>query len=730
MPTRAGRRGRSERCCCRASSVGLMWLLPWPDARRPSPAPHGRAPRSVATAVVLLLGTVGGCLPRPHDARPQRGLRRRRDARRHRAVGRAVGARRAAGAVDRLGRRGVVAPGAARRPRALGRGAGLPGGRRASARPWTRWQPSRTTATSSSSSPTTARPTAPSTSSSRCRRDCARSRCTSSPSRERGVGCAVDAGVRFAIAHGAQLIARTDADALPRPDWVARIRDRFARGAEVVAGASVPRRDEHPTLAERFVLPAVQRLLARLRPLPRRAPRARLPRALRAHPRALVRDHRRRLRARGRRRAAGARGGLRGRRAAQPGPPRHPARGRAPTRSSSRTRCAGCGVGRAEHAALVLGPPLRARHGRRRPRPGCAVTRARRRDRRVYLASHPLLFGLLAAQRRQTRAPPGLPRRRQRRRRRPHRADGGAARPHRRPHDRRRDPQARGRGRAVRRDGRASTARRAARSRSGSTSRGVADLRPAWQPGPRRRGRPAARPAASSTSAGSPTRSPGRTTAALLGLDLVAVRVPRARPSRPGSRRRPRPPPSCPSLAPGRRYRDHLADAFGGRVDPLGKMLALAAVNTTYATAAARGRLGRRRGLWRDARRRPRCAPCWSPSCCGCSRPTPLLPRVPAAAADVGGTTGHPRRPAAPRRPARRRRPPSRPVGALDPAPRGDAAARVRRRAARVSRCRPRPGPARRRARDARAARAARRPGPCPTADAALPAWRELVVAP
>ncbi|WP_139982552.1 glycosyltransferase family 2 protein [Nocardioides litoris] len=79
---------------------------------------------------------------------------------------------------------------------------------------------------------------------------------------ERGVGWAVDAGVRFAIAHGAQLLARTDADALPRPDWTARIRDRFARGAEVVAGASVPRRDEHPTVLERWVLPAVQRLLA------------------------------------------------------------------------------------------------------------------------------------------------------------------------------------------------------------------------------------------------------------------------------------------------------------------------------------------------------------------------------------------------------------------------------------------------------------------------------------
>jgi uncharacterized BrkB/YihY/UPF0761 family membrane protein len=79
---------------------------------------------------------------------------------------------------------------------------------------------------------------------------------------ERGVGCAVDAGMRFAIAHGAELLARTDADALPRPDWTSRIRRRFAHGAEVICGASTPRRDEHPSLAERRVLPAVQRTLA------------------------------------------------------------------------------------------------------------------------------------------------------------------------------------------------------------------------------------------------------------------------------------------------------------------------------------------------------------------------------------------------------------------------------------------------------------------------------------
>ncbi|WP_296389613.1 YhjD/YihY/BrkB family envelope integrity protein [Williamsia sp.] len=79
---------------------------------------------------------------------------------------------------------------------------------------------------------------------------------------ERGVGCAVDAAARFAIAHGAELLARTDADARPRPGWVAGIRDRFARGADVVCGASIPRRDEDPSVVERWLLPAVQRILA------------------------------------------------------------------------------------------------------------------------------------------------------------------------------------------------------------------------------------------------------------------------------------------------------------------------------------------------------------------------------------------------------------------------------------------------------------------------------------
>lgn len=62
---------------------------------------------------------------------------------------------------------------------------------------------------------------------------------------EKGVGCAVDTGFRYAIAHGATLLARTDADCLPRPGWLAAARSSFAAGAEMVCGRITARRDEH-----------------------------------------------------------------------------------------------------------------------------------------------------------------------------------------------------------------------------------------------------------------------------------------------------------------------------------------------------------------------------------------------------------------------------------------------------------------------------------------------------
>lgn len=41
---------------------------------------------------------------------------------------------------------------------------------------------------------------------------------------EKGVGSAVDTAFRHAIAHGATLLARTDADCLPEPGWTAAAR--------------------------------------------------------------------------------------------------------------------------------------------------------------------------------------------------------------------------------------------------------------------------------------------------------------------------------------------------------------------------------------------------------------------------------------------------------------------------------------------------------------------------
>jgi glycosyltransferase involved in cell wall biosynthesis len=79
---------------------------------------------------------------------------------------------------------------------------------------------------------------------------------------EYGVGAAVDTGFRHAIAAGADLLARTDADCLPAPDWVATARSLLTGGAEMVCGRSVPRPDEHPGPAHRYVFPAAVRLAA------------------------------------------------------------------------------------------------------------------------------------------------------------------------------------------------------------------------------------------------------------------------------------------------------------------------------------------------------------------------------------------------------------------------------------------------------------------------------------
>ncbi|MEU4428506.1 glycosyltransferase family A protein [Actinoplanes sp. NPDC024001] len=85
---------------------------------------------------------------------------------------------------------------------------------------------------------------------------------------EKGVGCAVDTGFRHAIAAGAALIARTDADCLPRPGWVAAARAAHDGGAGMVCGRITARHDEHgPAGRAVFAgLVALAALFGRLRP--------------------------------------------------------------------------------------------------------------------------------------------------------------------------------------------------------------------------------------------------------------------------------------------------------------------------------------------------------------------------------------------------------------------------------------------------------------------------------
>jgi glycosyltransferase involved in cell wall biosynthesis len=85
---------------------------------------------------------------------------------------------------------------------------------------------------------------------------------------EKGVGCAVDTGFRYAIASGAVLLARTDADCLPRPGWVAAARAALDGGAGMVSGRITARRDENGPLARAgFAMAvAVAGAFGRLRP--------------------------------------------------------------------------------------------------------------------------------------------------------------------------------------------------------------------------------------------------------------------------------------------------------------------------------------------------------------------------------------------------------------------------------------------------------------------------------
>lgn len=85
---------------------------------------------------------------------------------------------------------------------------------------------------------------------------------------EKGVGSAVDTGFRYAIGRGAVLLARTDADCLPRPGWTRAARAALTDRPGLVCGRVTARRDEHGPLGRAgfALLVAVAALFGRLRP--------------------------------------------------------------------------------------------------------------------------------------------------------------------------------------------------------------------------------------------------------------------------------------------------------------------------------------------------------------------------------------------------------------------------------------------------------------------------------
>ncbi len=80
---------------------------------------------------------------------------------------------------------------------------------------------------------------------------------------QKGTGAASDTGFRRAIADGCLLLARTDADSVPRPDWTRRIRRNFAARPDLalLGGRSVPLDDIHHRAGDALALPAASLVL-------------------------------------------------------------------------------------------------------------------------------------------------------------------------------------------------------------------------------------------------------------------------------------------------------------------------------------------------------------------------------------------------------------------------------------------------------------------------------------
>ena len=224
--------------------------------------------------LAVIVGVAGGRRRRAGGGRgaARRRARRRRGTRRaaraagpdgRRPPGRGAARRRAAGRpVPQArpgGRRRLAAGELEARHERISRWSSPPTTRRRCCRGrWRRWRrsPIRTSRWWwSTTAPPTARPRWPPPSAG------ARGACCTEP--EPGAGTAADTGFRHAIAGGATRLLRTDADCLPARDWVATARRAARRGADLVCGRSVPRRDEHPAWPSGTVSPLSSALAAR-----------------------------------------------------------------------------------------------------------------------------------------------------------------------------------------------------------------------------------------------------------------------------------------------------------------------------------------------------------------------------------------------------------------------------------------------------------------------------------
>lgn len=95
---------------------------------------------------------------------------------------------------------------------------------------------------------------------------------------QKGTGAASDTGFRAAIAAGARIIARTDADCIPHVDWVRNLKQAMlTEGLEFVAGKIRPRPDEALSRADRLILPAMIWIAEHYGRLHRRGPQFKYP---------------------------------------------------------------------------------------------------------------------------------------------------------------------------------------------------------------------------------------------------------------------------------------------------------------------------------------------------------------------------------------------------------------------------------------------------------------------